>query len=269
MLDFIAYFDILLLVIYMNSLENIVVTEIQQPLVVHSKKGRTVQMTDRKSYGLSLCISGQITYTMNGKQFISNQSNAVILPQSGTYTLFGDKEGVFPVINFKCENFNCDEIIVFQLENPQLCLQNFECLKHLFLCNKSNPKTYSVFYELLDNVICNQGQKESFIDFVVKYLEENIQNPKLSNTELAKHLGISEVYLRKLFLSRYRITPKQYILDIRIRKAKQMLIGTPFTVAAIAEECGFSSVHHFCRCFKQRTGKTPTQYLSANIIYKI
>lgn len=253
----------------MSVLDNIIVTQIQQPIVVHSKKGHTFKMVDRQSFGLSLCISGQITYTMNKKQFISNQSNAVILPQGGTYTLLGDKEGLFPVINFKCENFNCDEIMVFPLENPQLCLRNFESLKHLFLCNNSNPKTYSAFYELLDNVICKQEQKESFMGFVVKYIEENIHNTKLSNTELAKHIGISEVYLRKLFLSRYQITPKQYILDIRIRKAKQMLIDTPFTVSAIAEECGFSSVHHFCRCFKQRTGKTPTQYVSANIIYKI
>ena len=87
----------------MDNLDNIVITDIQTPIVVHSEKGRKFQMTNRQSYGLSLCISGQITYTMNGENYISHQNNAVLLPQGGTYSLFGDMEGLFPVINFKCK----------------------------------------------------------------------------------------------------------------------------------------------------------------------
>ena len=226
-------------------------------------------MKDRQSYGLSFCISGQITYTMNGKKFISNQSNVVILPQGGTYTLFGDKEGLFPVINFKCENFDFDQIIVLPLENPQTCIKDFDTLKDLFLHNKNHYKIYSTFYELLDKVAAVNSQKQKPLEAVIKYIDANIQNPKLSNTNLARQLGISEVYLRKLFLAHYNISPKQYILDIRIRKAKQMLRDTPFTVAAIAEECGFSSVYHFCRAFKQRAGLTPTQYAINNRVFKI
>ena len=75
--------------------------------------------------------------------------------------------------------------------------------------------------------------------------------------------------MRKLFLSYYHITPKQYVLDIRIRKAKQLLCDTPFSVTAIAEECGFSSVYHFCRVFKEKTGFTPTEYANLNKIYQI
>lgn len=251
----------------MNILDNIVVTQIQPPIVVHSKKGREFQMTNRHSYGLSLCISGQITYTMNGNQYISNPSNAVLLPQGGTYTLLGDKEGQFPVINFKCENDNDKEIVIFPLENPQACIKSFEALKDLFLHNENQLKIYSTFYELLDKVSSVNSQNP--LDSVIKYIAENIQNPELSNTCLARQLGISEVYLRKLFSAHYNITPKQYILNIRIRKAKQMLRDTPFTVVAIAEECGFSSVYHFCRAFKQRTGLTPTQYAVNSRVLKI
>ncbi len=54
--------------------------------------------------------------------------------------------------------------------------------------------------------------------------------------------------------------------------ATEIVIGTEiegYTVTAIAQECGFSSVYHFCRCFKQSTGKTPTQYALENKIYQI
>ncbi len=253
----------------MGILDNLVVTNIETPLVVRSEKGRKFQMINRPCCGLSLCTSGQITYTMNGKRYISNQNNAILLPQGGTYSLLGDKEGFFPVVNFKCGNYNCNEIVILPLDNPQACIKNFETLKDLFLHNENHLKIYSNFYELLDKVSSANSQKQTPLDYVIKYISENIQSPELSNTCLARQIGISEVYLRKLFSAHYNITPKQYILDIRMRKAKQMLCDTPFTVVAIAEECGFSSVYHFCRTFKQRTGLTPTQYAAQNIIYKM
>lgn len=253
----------------MNVLNNLIITNIEPPFVVHSVKGHTYQVEGRSAFGLSLCISGQITYTMNGKEYISSHDHAVLLPQGGTYSLVGNKEGFFPVINFKCQKANTDEIMVFPLEDPQTCIRHFETLKDMFLHSESPLKIYSVFYELLSTVFSANSKKPVPLDSIAKYIAENIQNPKLSNSELAKQIGISEVYLRKLFLSHYSITPKQYILDVRIRKATQMLIDTPFSVAAIAEECGFSSVYHFCRAFKQRTGQTPTQYAITNRIFKI
>jgi AraC-like DNA-binding protein len=253
----------------MNNLDNIIITNIHPPIVVHSEKGRRFQMTDRSSYGLSLCASGKITYTMNGKTYISYQRNAVLLPQGGTYTLFGDAEGFFPVINFKCKNFNCNEIMVFKLENPQAFLKSFDALKNLFLYDKNHLKIYSAFYELLSKIYYENLEKHTPLDSAIQFIAKNIQNSALSNTCIAKQIGISEVYLRKLFLSYYHITPKQYVLDIRIRKAKQLLCDTPFSVTAIAEECGFSSVYHFCRVFKEKTGFTPTEYANLNKIYQI
>jgi len=268
-IDLFAKFDIIALVIKMGILDNIIITDIETPIVVHSEKGRKFQMTNRQSYGLSLCTSGQITYTMNGKKYISDQNKAVLLPKGGTYSLYGDREGLFPVVNFKCENFNCDEIIVVPLENSQAYVKDFETLKDLFLHDKNHLKIYSTFYGLLDKVSSANSQKQHPLASVIKYIAENIQSPELSNPCLARQIGISEVYLRKLFLTYYNITPKQYILGIRIQKAKQMLINTPFTVTAISEECGFSSLYHFCRTFKEKTGFTPTEYAKLNKMYQI
>lgn len=253
----------------MYNLSDIIVTEVEQPVIVPSKKGRTAKMENRESFGLSLCIRGQITYTLGEKTYVSHPGNAVILPQGGTYTLVGDKEGLFPVINFKTDNFHCDEIIVLPLEKPLLCIQDFEDLKHSFLNNESNFKKFGIFYSLLDKVCCASKQKHTPLDAVVKFIEENIQNPELSNVMLAKQIGISEVYLRKLFTVHYNVSPKQYILDFRIKRAMQMLTETPITITDVAEKCGFSSVYHFCRAFKQRTGQTPTQYAITNRVYKI
>lgn len=244
----------------MKSFDNITVTNIDVPLDVYSKKHRTLEMKNRSSFGLSFCKSGQITYSMNGKTYISVPGYAVILPQNSSYSLYGVKDGIFPIVNFSCENFECDEIMVLPLENPQECIKDLELIKSLFLFEGNRLKIYAKFYELISKVFITQSSKLNPLQPVIKFIEENISNPELSNTVLAKHIGISEVYLRKLFSNLYNTTPKQYILDIRIRKAKQMLTDTPFTVTAISEACGFSSLYHFCRAFKERTGTTPTQY---------
>ena len=253
----------------MNNPNNIIVTDIEPPIIVQSQKGRKFEMTDRPNYGLTLCISGQITYEMNNIKYVSTPNNAILLPQDGNYTLYGDKEGLFPVVNFSCNNFSCDEIMVFPLEQAQGCLKTFEALKNSFEQSNNSLEIYSIFYDLLNKVFSKGAKNPSAIDFAIKYIEENLQNPNLSNNILAEKIGISEVYLRRLFLSHCGITPKQYVLKSRIHKAKQLLIDTPFTVTVIAAECGFSSVYHFCRCFKQHTGQTPIQYASANRIYKI
>ena len=249
--------------------DKIIVTDIAIPGIVHSEKGRCMEMENRLYYGLSLCLEGQITYTMNGRKYVSNQNNAVILPKGGAYSLYGDKEGLFPVVNFMCENYNSDEIAVFPLENPKACVKDFETIRNLMLNKENRLKVYSVFYELLSKVFSLDASVHTTMRSAILHIEENISDPDLSNEEIAAKMGISEVYLRKLFATHQKTTPKQYILDMRIRKAKQLLVDTPLTITAIAEECGFSSLYHFCRAFKLRTGTTPSEYAAKNRMYKI
>lgn len=267
--DLFAFFDIMIQVIFMISFEKAVVTNIRQATVVHSKKGHYYKTENRLCFGLSFCMGGQITYTMNGKTYISNQSNAILLPQGGSYSLAGNKEGLFPVINFSCTGLDCKEITILPLDDPQGCIKRFKTLQQQLLRSESQLRIFSTFYDLLDHLIPPREQIPNLLHIVMKYIDDHIQDPTLSNVVLAKHICISEVYLRKLFRTHYHTTPRQYILDIRIRKARQMLINTPFAVSTIAEECGFSSVYHFCRCFKQHTGQTPTQYALNNKTYRI
>ena len=254
---------------HMGSFKNIVVTQILKPGIVHSEKGRIVEMTDRKWFGISLCISGQITYTMNGTQYVSHPGNAVLLPQGGTYSLCGDKEGLFPLINFHCENLDCRQIQVFPLENPQSFLKDFEAMQSLCLFQENRLKLFSLFYALLNRIDLSLAAERNPLQSVNAMIEEHLSDPRLSNAMLARNLAVSESHFRKLFTQYYHTTPRQYILELRLRKAKQLLADTPFTVTAIAESCGFSSLYHFCRAFKEKTGMTPTQYAKLHTLYRI
>lgn len=242
------------------DLKMITVNRIYRPLFIFSEKGQEFQMASRSSFGLSFCQSGKITYCMNGKEFISDPDHVVLLPQGGNYRLQRDESGIFPTINFQCDGLVLDEIQVLPLDKPAACLKTCEKLRELFLFKKSQYRIYSCFYELLDMVFGSAAQKDAPLSSVIESIEANISDPMLSIEQLAKQVGFSEVYLRKLFSKHYHTTPKQYILGIRLQKAKQLLIDSPFSVTAIAKDCGFSSVFHFCRTFKQKTGMTPLEF---------
>ena len=257
------------MVMQMNAVKNLIVTNIERPFTVRSPKGRTAVMENRPAYALSFCIRGQITYTMNGKKFVSDPDHAVILPKGGYYSLHGDQEGLFPLLNFQCRNFRCPEIMVLPLQNPRSCIREYEALQELFLFPENRLKIFSGFYALLNRIFREQLPREDPLYHAMRYLEAHIADPELSNAALAAEAHISEVWFRRLFANRHGVTPRQYILDIRINRAKQLLSGSPNTVTSIAEQCGFTSLYHFCRAFKARTGMTPTEYATRNREYGI
>lgn len=253
----------------MDLFENITVTGIEQVVTINYPKGKTTNIENRQWYGLSFCTEGQIVYNINGKEVISDKSVAVLLPKNGTYTLYGTKGGIFPLINFQCENFTLDTIMSIPVNDLGEYTDRYEKLKSLFLFKENRLKAYSVFYDILGRLSCKRNRRVEYLSPALKYIEQHLCDTELNNTQLANRLNISEVYLRKLFLESYGTTPKQHILRIRLEKSKQLLTDTLLSVTEISEQCGFSSVYHFSRAFKQKTGIAPTEYAAQNRGFRI
>ena len=253
----------------MNLFKNAVITEIEKPVTVFLPKGITNHVVGRSTFGVSFCLSGQVTYTSNGQDFTLDKKCAVILPQGAEYTLRCQKEGQFPVINFKAENFKCDSFVEVPLESNNVYINNYRKLSDYFLYDDKSLKIFGLFYSMLDMLNSALTHTETPLHPVVSFLEKNISDSEITNEFLAEKLGISEVYLRKLFHEHYGTSPKQYIIDMRIQKARQLLENGTETITEISEQCGFSSLYHFCRLFKAKVGLTPSDYRKNNMLFKI
>ena len=79
-------------------------------------------------------------------------------------------------------------------------------------------------------------------------------------TRVAELSGISDRYLRKLFSENLRISPVDYLLSLRIDRAKALIKKNESNSKEIAYLCGFSSPQYFNLKFKQYTGMTPLAY---------
>lgn len=252
----------------MEKLNNLIITECDDIKTVPSAKGRYEKMNNRRCYGLSFCISGKITYTHNGKKFISDHKNAVILPKGATYTLYGNEKGLFPCINFDCTEKLCDTFVLIPLPESESLIKKYNQMLSLSLFEGNQAKIMSIFYDILHKLSSYSNVNKTIMP-AISFIEKNFHNPNLRNQDLANECNISEVYFRKLFIKQFNTTPKQFIMDIRIQKAKQLLKEGGLKINAISEQCGFSNSYHFCRSFKEKTGLSPTEYMKQNKAYKI
>ena len=154
------------------------------------------------------------------------------------------------------------------MQNFEAFYNDFRQIKELLLFPENRIKAMGIFYLMIHRIISYSGVCRPLLP-AIEFIEKNYHNPNLSNGQLAEKCNISEVYFRKLFTKHQSCTPKQYISEIRLQKAKQLLSENTLKVSAIAEKCGFSSANHFWRFFKEKTGLTPTEYAKQNVVYKI
>lgn len=77
---------------------------------------------------------------------------------------------------------------------------------------------------------------------------------------LAENLPMGYSSFRKSFKNATGVSPNQYHLDLRLKKAIYLLTSSRLNISEIADQTGFDSLYYFSRLFKKKTGKSPSQY---------
>jgi AraC-like DNA-binding protein len=139
---------------------------------------------------------------------------------------------------------------VLTLKSDLLKILNFTATQ---LFDRENPIKSPTIKAAKDLVIC-----------ICQYIDENYNKP-ISLTNLSKNFGISTAYLRKIFQTHKHISPLNYIVDLRIERAKKLLLKRQYTVNEICSLLGINDAPTFCRMFKNKTGVSPLQYVK-NIV---
>lgn len=91
---------------------------------------------------------------------------------------------------------------------------------------------------------------------IIEQMEQNLEEP-LSPSTLAKQAGLSTRQLERLFRRYLDRSPKRYYLELRLKKARSLLLQTNMSVINVALACGFSSPSHFSKCYRAFYARTP------------
>lgn len=118
------------------------------------------------------------------------------------------------------------------------------------------------FITTFKNIIQRKGAGQKFSRHVkdaIELIEANFMN-KISLNEIAEALNLHKVYLSRLFKEETGETITNYIVNIKIEKAKQLMLSTNMKFYEISERIGYSNAQQFYVAFKKYTGKTPKEF---------
>lgn len=124
---------------------------------------------------------------------------------------------------------------------------------------KISAQIHTIFSELLSMDVDSEGQQDSLITEAMAYMEQRFHEP-MTVQELAGVVGLSPYYFSRLFRKYTNMSPHAYLIDLRIAFARDLLASSQHPIEQIAERCGFNSIQHFIRCFRQHVGCSPREY---------
>lgn len=100
------------------------------------------------------------------------------------------------------------------------------------------------------------GVRHPKLSQVIQMMEVNIEEP-VSPSILARDVGMSTRQLERLFRRYLNRSPKRYYMELRLQKARNLLMQTDMSVINVALACGFASPSHFSKCYRAQYNTTP------------
>ncbi len=154
--------------------------------------------------------------------------------------------------------------------NEQPVLQQ---LKRLSLLEKDKNELYpyavlcalcDLWLEFIKTVSLPQSQtvhriSEERVTVFLRYIAEHF-GEDISLANLAASAAVSKSECLRCFKSVMQTTPYRYIEEFRLSKAAEMLRKTDKSISDTAAECGFGHPSHFGKCFREKTGISPSEY---------
>ncbi len=170
------------------------------------------------------------------------------------------------VVHFKTFNYHTSEIQKFVPEDFKKYQALFE---NILNCWNKKADSYKHEAASLLNLIFAELYKDNKktyasdakIGLSIKYIEENCLNKDFSLKTAAKKSFMSDTYFRKLFKQKFNISPKQYVINHRIKYAASLIIAGYHTLEEISSLCGYNDYKHFSVEFKKVMGISPSKYV--------
>ena len=252
-----------------NKWNNVIPTKINTAIYVKPGFGEPIH-NNRPFHGLVINESpGERRYCFSDGNIMKTNINDVFyLPKGSSYQVKPAGAGGCYVINFDLledpewppfvVHFKNDEVVLRVFKDAVSAYKNGG-IDHVLHVRKN-------IYDILLLVQKEQQRsympstKERLIEPAVRAIRQGFADSGLTIRDLAAGCGISTPYLRRLFEEIYGVSPKEYILNLRIEYAKRLLQSGQFFVYEVAEMCGFGEPCHFSREFSRRTGLSPKNY---------
>ena len=117
--------------------------------------------------------------------------------------------------------------------------------------------------ELSPGEVVITSKDETFLKKVIKTVEDNMHNPLFSIEMVADTMAMGRTAFYKKFKSLTCLTTVDFIRDMRLKRARQLMEAGEDRVSTVALEVGFNNARYFSTCFKEKYGISPSEYLKS------
>ncbi len=228
------------------------------------KQGQKKYMINRPHYGFIFCLSGSVVFISDGNEYLCDQKHVILVPKNCNYEFYPMADSVMPIIDFELDDGEFNDFYSIDVYETNTFYKNFLKMEKRYLYNLESRELMGLS-ELYDITARLNGYghydcKYDIIKPCEEYMRENVYKD-IKMSDIAEKANISEVYFRRLFKEKYNLSPLEYIEEMRMSKAKEMLLSDEnINITEIAESCGFFSVYAFSRAFKNMVGMSPAKF---------
>lgn len=241
---------------------------------IHKKDDPLTNNTSRPDFFLLYMTEGHLTVYFDKETFTLKPGMVLVYYPNTPYHQHFDGKGTISYYWIHFTGSHATELMErFQLTNKKILnigvhsqiINLFQKVATEIMCREPDFVFATATY-LQQILVTIKRFENPTASISAKKLKKSLEmlhnnyNKILSVHELAELEGLSDSRYRVLFRNVTGISPKQYLTDIRIRHACELLCQTTLKVSQIAPMVGYDDLLYFDRIFKKATNMTPTQY---------
>lgn len=201
----------------------------------------------------------ELEFSDSYDDYINQVKNYISIMQFQSLPLEEVKRFLFSIVVDLCVIYNR------QTKKKSDRLNQFEIGQQV-LQSRTIPEVIDVVETLIYKIEHSSNEQslkeksESLVYQALYYIEEHFTDRELSLVNVAKEIHVTPPYLSNLFKEKTSKNFTEYLLELRMEKAKELLESTRLRVQEIAEEVGYLNPHYFSSSFKKYTKMTPLEY---------
>ena len=149
-----------------------------------------------------------------------------------------------------------DDFLTKPFDNEELFIR----VQNLIAQREKLQAKYEQTLRLAPSKITVKSPEETFIKNALEVVDQNLSNSEFTVEAFQKEMGMSRMQLHRKLKVLTNFSASEFIRDIRLQRAEDLLAGNGLNVTDVAYSCGFNSVSYFTQCFRQKFGKSPSNY---------
>lgn len=255
----------------LEAWDRAIITDISLAIYVTPASGRAIHR-NRPFHGFVIndATSDKRIHFSDGTILHTGPNEFHYLPKGSDYQVESVTAGGCWAINFALLEDIAEKPFRISFRNPEPMFRLFKDAVAAWkgqsdLCDLIIRK---ILYDMIVRVKQEQrrsylpSEKEQLIQPAVEAMHRDFTRNDLTVKALADLCRISEVYFRRIFTEKFSVSPKEYMITLRMDYAKRLLESGQFSVTEVAQLCGYFDPCHFSREFSRHTGLSPRAYSS-------